>query len=677
MIGDTIRNLDDGSEGVISANTATTIAVSLSGGTDNAWHTGDEYELVLPPLDGVFGSDLLTSGWVDAFMNGADDGYFQQVHFDFRDMDTLGTGTLYFDLSHYPDDPDRYDPIPPGPGIRVLETLGQTAVTEGGDPDYYRIVLTDAPAPGTQVRVDLDLSNGEVTAFDDAHPDNTFLIFDDTNWAVPQIVRVTAVNDNVAEGTHYTQISHTISSLDPRYDGMEMTDVTVMIIDDDVPFLEIVQSGGSTDVTEGGPGDSFTVMPVYRDPSGAVLVQLPTDDPQLKVTAAEPYLGFFYDSLIFSDDEGNWSTPQTVLVDANDDLQSEGPQDVDIVLELIDNNFHVIGYQTLTVHITDNEPWVAIVESSGVTDVAEATPPGPNDVDSYTVVLGKNPTADVYITVDPDPQVDLGAGPGEPIVLTFTSGLSGNWDQPQTVSVTAVDDELAEGTHQGRITHTVSSEDPGYDGLQLRDVVARITDNDDAGAVIVQSNGNTTVAEGGVDDTYTVVLTSEPRAEVRIYLENDDGQVTAVDDAHPGNSYLVFRPDTDGIPDEYDWNVPHTVRVTAVDDGLMEETTQTQISHHAFSTDSRYQGVQYLTVTVLDNDQALSALASAADVTAENVFPQTVTVTYASTTNPIDTATIGDGDVPRERAQRLRRDGHSDPGKHHRLGRRHDRGGAV
>ncbi len=43
LVGDTIKNITDGSSGVIAANTAKTITVTLSGGTDNDWDLYDTY----------------------------------------------------------------------------------------------------------------------------------------------------------------------------------------------------------------------------------------------------------------------------------------------------------------------------------------------------------------------------------------------------------------------------------------------------------------------------------------------------------------------------------------------------------------------------------------------------------------------------------------------------------
>lgn len=87
---------------------------------------------------------------------------------------------------------------------------------------------------------------------------------------------------------------------------------------------------------------------------------------------------------------------------------------------------------------------------------------------TYTLALSVAPTADVTITVTPDAQVVA-----SPTQLTFTSA---NWNIPQTVSVTAVQDGIAEGEHLGKLTHQVTSADPAYQVETAADVSAQITD---------------------------------------------------------------------------------------------------------------------------------------------------------------------------------------------------------
>ncbi|HEX5472702.1 MAG TPA: hypothetical protein VFW73_12500 [Lacipirellulaceae bacterium] len=118
----------------------------------------------------------------------------------------------------------------------------------------------------------------------------------------------------------------------------------------------------------------------------------------------------------------------------------------------------------------DQPGGVLILQSAGRIDVEEG-----GATDSYQLALLTIPTANVQITVDPDNQIDLGAGPGGPIVLTFTSD---NALIPQTITVTAVDDTVVEGDHTSVITNTVGSTDAKYNGLLVSNVVANIIDND-------------------------------------------------------------------------------------------------------------------------------------------------------------------------------------------------------
>lgn len=74
---------------------------------------------------------------------------------------------------------------------------------------------------------------------------------------------------------------------------------------------------------------------------------------------------------------------------------------------------------------------------------------------SYTVVLTSepNPGETVVVIATPnDSEIDISAGPGLPIFVTFTDS---NWDSPQTITVTAVDDDIQEDSHVSTISHTI------------------------------------------------------------------------------------------------------------------------------------------------------------------------------------------------------------------------------
>jgi hypothetical protein len=90
--------------------------------------------------------------------------------------------------------------------------------------------------------------------------------------------------------------------------------------------------------------------------------------------------------------------------------------------------------------------------------------------DTYTIVLTSQPTADVTITLTPDAQVQVSSP-----TVTFSSTT---WNVPQTITISAVDDNKVEGKHYGTVHHTASSADPNYDGIAIANVTATITDND-------------------------------------------------------------------------------------------------------------------------------------------------------------------------------------------------------
>ena len=155
-------------------------------------------------------------------------------------------------------------------------------------------------------------------------------------------------------------------------------------------------------------------------------------------------------------------------------------------------------------------PGVTITESGGSTAVSEEGPTS----DSYTVVLDTQPSATVTITVDPDIETEVNNnGAGNSMDLTF---LTTDWDTAQTVTVTAIDDSDVEGSHSSTITHTAASSDTGYNGINIDNVVASVTDNDGGGGedtMYVYSIVCTRVTAGG--------NTRRGRASVTIYDDTD------------------------------------------------------------------------------------------------------------------------------------------------------------
>jgi len=115
----------------------------------------------------------------------------------------------------------------------------------------------------------------------------------------------------------------------------------------------------------------------------------------------------------------------------------------------------------------DTVPYsLAITQTNGSTAVTEG-----GATDTYDVALTRAPSADVTITLsNTNGQVTTNVP-----TLTFTAS---NWNTPQTVTVSAVNDSVGEGTHYGVIQSTVTSNDLNFNGISIAPLQVTVTDND-------------------------------------------------------------------------------------------------------------------------------------------------------------------------------------------------------
>jgi hypothetical protein len=94
------------------------------------------------------------------------------------------------------------------------------------------------------------------------------------------------------------------------------------------------------------------------------------------------------------------------------------------------------------------------------------------DTATFTIVLNSTPTNNVTIGLSSS---DTTEGTVSPTSVTFTTG---DWDTPQTVTITGVDDaELDGNISYTIITAAATSTDPNYNGVNASDV--SVTNNDD------------------------------------------------------------------------------------------------------------------------------------------------------------------------------------------------------
>ena len=422
----------------------------------------------------------------------------------------------------------------------TVNTGGTVDVDETGPTtDTFTVELDTPPTAtvtvtvngGSQVQVSSDNSTFASTA--------TFT-FDNTSWNSPQTVYVQAVDDAVDEASpHIVTVTLSASSTDNQYNGISIPNVLANVTDNDTAGVVVAQSGGSTDVDETGPTtDTFTVV-LTSQPATLVNVTVTADAQEQVSKNGTTFSG----SITLNFTAANWSTPQTVTVRAVDDAVDEpSPHTGTVTLSASGDATYVAlnPLPSITVNITDNDA-AGVTVSPTTVNVTEGGATG-----SFSIVLTSQPTSDVTISFS---NVN---GQLQPIAnVTFTTG---NWNIAKTITVTAVDDGAVEGAHADTIQMSASSGDANYNGFTVPDVTANITDNDSFAVIVTESGGSTNVAEGGATDTFSLVLGSQPSADVVISF----------------NTGTQLLPIANVTFTSADWNTAKTITVTAVDDGAVE-----------------------------------------------------------------------------------------------------------
>ncbi len=500
----------------------------------------------------------------------------------------------------------------------VMTPIAQPELAEGSTiTATWTAVLTTPPDPGdprpitprgpTSVRftptAQCDAGAGPGVARD--------LAFTASNWNVAQEVRITAAQDWFVELLHDCVVQTTVLGDDPVYADLSNPPVFSGTppgirldiqdydppngITDDPPFVDITTS--PLDVDEGaGTVDTISVV-LRRAPVGApVVVKLDAvaddpriDDEQLALRTVGPFLPGA--TLTFT--AANWNIPQTVDVQAVDDDFDEltthpgslearidstargfsNPQLARIVVDGVE----IAGTATISADVTDDDTSeVLISETDSITQVAES-----GGSDTFAAALATHPYADVTVTLTAGADCLVDGGSSKSVMIP-----ADEWETPVSFVVTAIDDEIVESDpHNCPIQVSAASDDSLYDVLPDRTVTARIVD-DDIPAVIVNTEGEITVTEGGLTDSFTAVLGNQPEGDVVVEFPGAGGQART--------DTRTFTPSN--------WNVPQTYTVTAVDDDVDENTPQRDTLGMNITT--TIQGYQNRTSWIVDGRPA-------------------------------------------------------------------------
>ena len=337
-----------------------------------------------------------------------------------------------------------------------------------------------------------------------------------------------------------------------------------------VPAWEGSPDGGVAWTIEGTDAARFTI-----DPDTGV-VTLPAQDFEAPADADGDNV---YDARVRVTDEDGNTAAVALSVTVNDLAVTVSPA-------------------TLTLTEADDSETVDAKENVGTYEVVlEHRPSGP-----VTVAIAG---ADAAIaTADAD--ADTG---GDQATLTFTTA---NWDDLQTVAVTAVGDDIdnAGDRRAVTLTHAVSGAD--YASETAGSVIVTVTDDDEARLSVADAEA----AEGGTA-TFRVELSTPSETQVTVTATTSEGSATDPEDYTHKTETLTFAAG--------DTSKAFTVAIASDSVAELDETFTVTLSGAT--------GAAIADATATGTISGADALLSIGDITAAEGDPLTFTVTRTGDTS--------------------------------------------
>ncbi|HMC67647.1 MAG TPA: hypothetical protein VKJ07_00700, partial [Mycobacteriales bacterium] len=397
----------------------------------------------------------------------------------------------------------------------TLHTDNSTLVLEGdaatGIVDYYALRLAIAPSGPVTIAINPADSRVSLSSTDPFNPGSNrfhtvtaafgntagvyYVTFDATNWNIPVLIKVGAVDDFVREDPHDTLIVHAVAagSASEYVARAVKQRLDVRVLDNETAGVVVTESGGKTLVTFGdsqthtpGPGDSYTIR-LTSAPTANVKVAIVTDGQADVVpggSVAMEAVGGATPLRLFNG--GITITGATVT-------RAGGPESGSFIGEgfAAGQLIRIGGTGTAS----DGDYHIASVATDGQSMTLTAAPSVPG---TYTAFLSRVVNRGLYTgsvaydsargtltRTDGTSWLDDGVAlPGvtdyfrhivvngvptdvkqRAIVLVFTPD---NWMTPQTVDVGAVNDARAEGDRVVVTSHSVISSDPYFNGAVVR-----------------------------------------------------------------------------------------------------------------------------------------------------------------------------------------------------------------
>ena len=370
-----------------------------------------------------------------------------------------------------------------GPGIELIVVGGDQNTNESGKSFNVQFNLLSNQLEAS-VNFSLQISGDQ----DEVSLSSTEITILNEDWNKPfnNQITISGLDDELIDGDIFLvlETGNPVSS-DIVYDSLDEFDVADLIfrnLDNDQAGFSL--GSISNNLSEDENIANFFVR-LDIEPNQDVYLNLSSNDP------SEVKVDLQYQELHFT--PLNWNIPQTVIVRGVDDSFIDGDQLTQIsvgVKENSDPNFISEPNQSVDVINIDND------NAEIILTLIDPLTSEDGDKGNFTVQLGAPPTSEVELVFSSS-NIDEGV-----VSETFTFS-SLNWDQPQEVAVTGMDEliPIADGAvnYQVYISSIISS-DQYYNQLNPYDI-AQLNfinqDNDFASVIINLIENDFTSSESG------------------------------------------------------------------------------------------------------------------------------------------------------------------------------------
>lgn len=448
-------------------------------------------------------------------------------------------------------------------GFTVINLSGLTT-TEAGGAVSFAVVMNTLPTNSVTIPSIVATPSSEGTASPSS------LTFAPGEWFTPKIVTVTGVDDYIVDGSRTVSIvTGAATSADTDYNGLAgPVFPSVTNTDDDVPGF-ILTSPGSLTISENGGTLSFAIHLSSQPPPGFT-VTLTGISENNSITNAST------SNLVFTN--ANWNIDQFVNITTNNNSIDEDTRTVTLQFGTVDTGgsadpvYNSVTPPTqATIFVTDDDTAGFTVTPVGGLVVHENGTPS---TETFTVVLNSQPTNSVSIpSITSSNTSEITVSPSS---LNFTVG---NWNTPQTVTITSVLDGSDDGDQNANITFgNSSSTDPKYNSIAIPAVTAINTDSNEPLVRIQNLSASSMTENGSSTITFEIRLSLKPSSNVTIGpITSSDGTEAVLLNSTAGvaaSRTLTFTP-TNGQSANYTgntsdsgWDVPQVVTIRSVSDSF-------------------------------------------------------------------------------------------------------------